>query len=83
MKVFRFFVALFGEGVSVRFLISLYLPKKYDTPPLEAFPLGLAPQKAPFCIKRQKFLLVYWGRKIWLLLYSLFFLELNDTFFRS
>lgn len=68
---------LFGEGCSVRFHISLYLPRKYDTPPLEAFPLGLAPEKAPLCIKRQEVsALVYWGRKIWLLLYSLFLLNL-------
>ena len=41
-----FFVALFGGGNSVRFLISLYLPKKCDMPsPLEAFPLGLAPEE--------------------------------------
>lgn len=58
-----FFVALFGEGCSVRFHISLYLPRKYDTPPLEAFPLGLAPEKAPLCIKRQEVSACVLGKK--------------------
>lgn len=44
-----FFVAVFGGGNSVCFLISLCLPKKCDvSSPLEAFPLGLAPEKNTF-----------------------------------
>lgn len=59
MKVFRgclgpIFCDPFWQGCSVGFVISLYLPKKYDTPSsLEAFLLGLAPEEAPLCIKRQ------------------------------
>lgn len=88
MKVFKgclgpIFCDPFWQGCSVRFVISLYLPKKYDTPSsLEAFLLDLAPEEAPCVSNAREFLLVYWGRKIWLLLYSLFFVELKDTFFR-
>lgn len=63
-----FFVALFGEGCSVRFHISLYLPRSMTRLLLRLFRWVLLLRERLCVSNARKFLLVYWERKFALLL---------------